>query len=133
MVILNCLSLIILIIFEIVLTIFVVLKLQKARNSVKELNEQLKILGEAVLISFVKVKNIVIKTNRVVAFVTNEKFVRVHSIIKIFITSLQIFIFIKTLDFSKGIKNLNFKNIKKILFSQIAKKLALKAVNYFVG
>ncbi len=133
MVILNCLSLIILIIVEVVLTIFVVLKLEKARNSIKKLNEQLNIFKETVLISFAKVKNIVTKTNKVVAFVTNEKIIKIHSVLKFLATALQIFIFVKTFDFSKGMKNLNFKNIKKILFSELAKKFAFKVINYFCG
>ncbi len=131
MVILNCLSLIIVIFVEIVLTVFAVLKLEKARKTIKNLNEQLKIFAQTVLVSFVKVKNIMTKTNKLVAFVTNKKLVRIHSVLKILATFLQILIFIKTLDFSKGMKNLNFKNLKKIFLSELAKNLTFKAINYF--
>ena len=131
MVILNCLSLIIVIFVEIVLTVFAVLKLEKARKTIKNLNEQLKIFAQTILVSFVKVKNIMTKTNKLVAFVTNKKLVRIHSVLKILATFLQILIFIKTLDFSKGMKNLNFKNLKKILLSELAKNLTFKVINYF--
>ena len=130
MIILNCVSLIILIIFEIVLTAFCVKKLINADTNVQKLSQNLSVAGSTILAIFYKTKDIVFKTNKFVSILTSKKLLRIHSILKYTLNIAEIYFLIRTLDFSKGSKKLTFKNIKKLLFTEAAKKLIFKAINF---
>ena len=127
MIILNCASLIILIIFEIVLTCFVVIKLEQSRLKVETINEKLSCVAASTLVICTKVKEYVLKVNKFVSIITSKKIQRIHTILKYTLNIAEIVILIKTMDFSKGI---NYKNIKKLLYTEVSKKLIFKILKF---
>ena len=128
MIILNCLSIIILLIAEIISTVFLVVKFKKAAKKIEELN--LKILSTAKTITntFSKIRNTIHKINKLVLIITDKKFKKIHAIIKFSISLIEVFIFVRTIKLSKGFKTLGFKDIKKILLAKIVKNLVFKFV-----
>ena len=127
MIILNCASLIILIIFEIVLTCFVVVKLEQSRLKVEAINEKLSCVASSTLVICTKVKEYVLKVNKFVSIITSKKIQRIHTVLKYALNIAEIAILIRTMDFSKGI---NYKNIKKLLYTEVSKKLIFKILKY---
>lgn len=130
MIFLNCTSLIILIIFEIALTSFAVIKLNRSIEKVEAINKKLSFAANSTLVICNKVKEYVFKVNKFVSIITSKKIQRIHTVIKYALNIAEIVILIRTMDFSKGIKSLNYKNIKKLLLANVSKKLIFRIMNF---
>lgn len=103
---------------ELVLTCLVVYLLIILEKKIVQLNVSLLETGEMILLANQKIKNTILKINKIVSFITNKKVAQARKIFALTVDIIQIIIFIRSLDFSKGFKSINFSNIKKLLLAQ---------------
>lgn len=119
--------LILLIILEIFLTIYCVRKLLEYNKKIVVLNNELKLYGDLFLRQLIQFRKSIKKINKVVFFITNEKFLRIKKIVSLVIEAIQIIILIRSFKYKKGIK-FNFENLKKLFFSQAFKAILDKII-----
>ena len=119
--------LILLIILEIFLTIYCVRKLLEYNKKIVVLNNELKLYGDLFLRKLIQFRKSIKKINKVVFFITNEKFLRIKKIVSLVFEAIQIIILIRSFKYKKGLK-FNFENLKKLLFSQAFKAILDKII-----
>ena len=119
--------LILLIILEIFLTIYCVRKLLEYNKKIVVLNNELKLYGDLFLRKLIQFRKSIKKINKVVFFITNEKFLRIKKIVSLVFEAIQIIILIRSFKYKKGLK-FNFENLKKLLFSQAFKTILDKII-----
>lgn len=119
--------LILLIILEIFLTIYCVRKLLEYNKKIVVLNNELKLYGDLFLRQLIQFRKSIKKINKVVFFITNEKFLRIKKIVSLVIEAIQIIILIRSFKYKKGLK-FNFENLKKLFFSQAFKAILDKII-----
>ncbi len=119
--------LILLIILEIFLTIYCVRKLLEYNKKIVVLNNELKLYGDLFLRKLIQFRKSIKKINKVVFFITNEKFLRIKKIVSLVIEAIQIIILIRSFKYKKGLK-FNFENLKKLFFSQAFKAILDKII-----
>lgn len=103
---------------EIVLTVICSKKLIELEKKVSMVDKKLKTIYALTCEINTKIKGTIGKINKFVSIITNKKLIKIRQIIKITINVVQIIILIKSLNFSKGLKSINYKNIKRLLFAQ---------------
>ena len=103
---------------EIVLTVICSKKLIELEKKVSIVDKKLKTIYTLTCEINTKIKGTIGKINKFVSIITNKKLIKIRQIIKITINVVQIIILIKSLNFSKGLKSINYKNIKRLLFAQ---------------
>ena len=119
--------LIFLIILEISLTFFCIRKLLEFNKKIIVINNELKLYGDLFLGQLVQFRKSIKKINKVVFFITNEKFLRIKKIVSFVIQAIQIIILIRSFKYQKGLK-FNFDNLKKLFFSQAFKAILDKII-----
>lgn len=108
---------------EVILTTVIINRVIKLEKKVEEINKKLIETGNVIVIAVKKVTNIVSKINKIASFVTNKKIWQIKRFIILTIDIIQFIILIRSLDFSKGLKSINYKNLKKLLFAQALRGL----------
>lgn len=103
---------------ELILTCLVIYMLIILEKKIAQLNVSLLETGEMILLANQKIRNTISKINKIVSFATNKKVAQARKIFALTVDIIQIIIFIRSLDFSKGFKSINFSNIKKLLLAQ---------------
>lgn len=121
---------ILLIILEVILSTIIVLKLIELEKRVVLINEKLTVSSKIIFVVNDKIKKTITTINKFVSIVTNKKFIQISKIIRITLNIIEIIILLRSLDLSKGLKSINYKNIKKLVFAQIVRKMLRKAFNY---
>lgn len=121
---------ILLIILEVILSTIIVLKLIELEKRVVLINEKLTASSKIIFVVNDKIKKTITTINKFVSIVTNKKFIQISKIIRITLNIIEIIILLRSLDLSKGLKSINYKNIKKLVFAQIVRKMLRKAFNY---
>lgn len=119
--------LILLTILEIFLTIYCVRKLLEYNKKIVVLNNELKLYGDLFLRQLIQFRKSIKKINKVVFFITNEKFLRIKKIVSLVFEAIQIIILIRSFKYKKGLK-FNFENLKKLFFSQAFKAILDKII-----
>ena len=108
---------------EVILTTVILNRVIKFEKKVEEINKKLIEAGNVIVIAVKKVTNIVSKINKIASFVTNKKIWQIKRFIILTIDIIQFIVLIRSLDFSKGLKSINYKNLKKLLFAQALRGL----------
>ncbi len=108
---------------EVILTTVIINRVIKLEKKVEEINKKLIEAGNVIVIAVKKVTNIVSKINKIASFVTNKKIWQIKRFIILTIDIIQFIVLIRSLDFSKGLKSINYKNLKKLLFAQALRGL----------
>ncbi len=108
---------------EVILTTVIINRVIKLEKKVEEINKKLIEAGNVIVIAVKKVTNIVSKINKIASFVTNKKIWQIKRFIILTIDIIQFIILIRSLNFSKGLKSINYKNLKKLLFAQALRGL----------
>ena len=108
---------------EVILTTVIINRVIKLEKKVEEINKKLIEAGNVIVIAVKKVTNIVSKINKIASFVTNKKIWQIKRCIILTIDIIQFIILIRSLNFSKGLKSINYKNLKKLLFAQALRGL----------
>ena len=93
--------LILLIILEIFLTIYCVRKLLEYNKKIVVLNNELKLYGDLFLRKLIQFRKSIKKINKVVFFITNEKFLRIKKIVSLVFEAIQIIILIRSFKYKK--------------------------------
>ena len=99
-----------LIFFEIILTTLCIIKIINIEKKVKILHEKLILTFNMILAINKQIKTTITKINKVVSFITNKKLIKISQIIKITVDIVQIIILVRSLNLSKGLKSINYKN-----------------------
>jgi len=115
---------------EIILTIICVQKFIELDKKILSYNDKLIEINSTILEINAKVKKVIAKIRKIINIITNKKIIQVLRIINLSIDIIQIVILIRSLDFSKGLKSINTKNLKKIALSHISKEFFKKI---FIG
>ena len=108
---------------EVILTTVIINRVIKLEKKVEEINKKLIEAGNVIVIAVKKVTNIVSKINKIASFVTNKKIWQIKRFIILTIDIIQFIVLIRSLNFSKGLKSINYKNLKKLLFAQALRGL----------
>ena len=108
---------------EVILKTVIINRVIKLEKKVEEINKKLIEAGNVIVIAVKKVTNIVSKINKIASFVTNKKIWQIKRFIILTIDIIQFIVLIRSLDFSKGLKSINYKNLKKLLFAQALRGL----------
>lgn len=124
---------ILLIILEVILSAIIVNKLIVFEKQVVALNNKLIASSKMILIINNKIKKTITTLNKFVSVITNKKFIQVQKIIRITINIIEIVVLLRSLNLSKGIKSINYKNIKKLLLAQVIRKMIRKSINYLAN
>ncbi len=119
---------ILLIILEVILSTIIVLKIIALEKYILLLNKKLTCASKMIFIVNNKIKKTIISLNKFVSIVTNKKFIQISRIIRITLNVIEIVILLRSLDLSKGIKSINYKNIKKLLLAQVIRKIIRKII-----
>ena len=120
---------ILLIFLEIILSAICVVQLIKIEKKVIAYNQNLIILGERVLEVNKIIRDTIKKINKVISIFSNRKFILIRKILRYTLNTIQIILFLKSLNLSKGLKSINYKTIKKILYAEIARKILVKILD----
>lgn len=115
--------------FEIFITSFLVVKLIEAQKVVEGYNGKLVFGGKVILELNKGFNKNIKKINKVVAIFSNKNILLAIKIVRMSISIIQVILFIRTINFSKGFL-LNIKAIKKLLFAQVTKELIKKICKY---
>ena len=118
------------ILLEIILCSICVAQLVKLEKKVVAMNEKLVLTSEIILDVNKQIKQVIQKINKVVAIFRNKKILAIGRILKISIDIIQVAIFIKSLDFSKGVKSINYKNIKRVIYAEIIRRVIVKTADF---
>ena len=124
---------ILLIILEVILSTIIVNKLIVFEKQVVALNNKLIASSKMILIINNKIKKTITTLNKFASVITNKKFIQVQKIIRITINIIEIVVLLRSLNLSKGIKSINYKNIKKLLLAQVIRKMIRKSINYLAN
>ena len=108
---------------EVILRTVIINRVIKFEKKVEEINKKLIEAGNVIVIAVKKVTNIVSKINKIASFVTNKKIWQIKRFIILTIDIIQFIVLIRSLNFSKGLKSINYKNLKKLLFAQALRGL----------
>lgn len=121
---------IITIFLEIFAVTFCCIKLVEFEKKVYQFNDKLNETGEKIITTCQNIRNTIQKVNKVINFLTNKKFWQIKKIIFMIIETIQIITLIKSLDFSKGLKSVNYRTLKKLFFAQISKEIIRKILTF---
>jgi hypothetical protein len=122
-------SILLLIIFEIIFTLFCVKKIIQCEKRVDEIHLKMLEGAKKLLEINDEVRNALKKINKVVKILTNK---RLHQVKRIFMMSLDIIqtiILFRSLNLSKGLKSVNFGNLKKLAYARIIQQIIGKIIN----
>lgn len=124
---------ILLIILEVILSTIIVIKIIALEKYIIALNEQIKVSSKVIFLINNKIKKTITTLNKFVSIITNKKFIQIRKIIRITLNIIEIIILLRSLDLTKGIKSINYKNIKKVLLAQIVRRIIRKSIIYFAN
>ena len=126
----STLSIYLLIIFEIILTIFCVKKIRIFEEKIDNIHLQMIEVATQVL----KINDTIIKTlkkvNKVVRILTNKKFHQIRKIIMMTIDIIQAIILLKSLNLSKGLKSIDIRILKKLAYAKITQQVIKKLLDF---
>lgn len=113
---------------EIILTLIIVLKTVQLEKKIISYNEKLNLTGEIIIKICKTTRATVANVNKFVRIITNKNLIQTLRIIRITVDTIQIIILLKSLSLSKGFKSINFKNIKKVLLSEVIRRFLRRFV-----
>ncbi len=116
------------IILELILTYILIVKIIELEKHVNGLNQKLFEIYELILLVNKKIKNTISKINKVVSILTNRKFITARRIIALTVDIIQVIIFVRSLNLSKGFnfKKINYKTLKKLFIANTLRGIVRK-------
>jgi len=118
----------ILTVIEICATIFIVAKIVDFEKKVDEFHEKFLLIAKEILVINDRLKDAIGKINKVLEFITNKRLYQTIDILKTAFNTVQIILLIRSFDFSKNKKLLNYKNIKDLVLSEFARRITRKII-----
>ena len=128
--IISIFSIFLLIIFEIIFTIFCVKIIRQCEKRVDEFHLAMLENAKKFLEVNDKIRKVLKKVNKAIKVLSNE---RLHQIKRIFMMSLdviQVIILLRSLNLSKGVKSINFGNLKKLAYMRIVQQTLKKTLDF---
>lgn len=110
-------------VIEIILTGLCIFQILKLEKRVIELNHTLIYYHELILEINKKVKEILSKINKVVSIIKDRRFQVARKILHFSIDTIQIILLIRSLNFSKGLKSIDFTTLKRVATAEIVKRV----------
>ena len=123
-------SIILLIFVEIFTTVFCVKKLLKYETKVDETHVKMLEKAKEILEINDEIQKTIVKINKVIRILSNKKLHQIKNIIMMTLDIIQVVILIKSLNFSKGIKSINFKTLQKLAYAKIGHQVAKKVLDF---
>ena len=122
-------SIILLIFFEIIFTLFCVKKIIQCEKRVDEIHLKMLEGAKKLLEINDEVRKVLKKVNKVVKILTNKRLHQIKRILMMTLDIIQTIILFKSLDLSKGIKSINYGNLKKLAYARIIQQIMSKIIN----
>ena len=122
-------SIILLIFFEIIFTLFCVKKIIQCEKRVDEIHLKMLEGAKRLLEINDEVRKVLKKVNKVVKILTNKRIHQIKRILMMTLDIIQTIILFKSLDLSKGIKSINYGNLKKLAYARIIQQIISKIIN----
>ena len=123
-------SIYMLIIFEIIFTLFCVKKIIQCEKRVDEIH--LKMLEGAKKILEVndEIRATLKKANKVIKILTNKRLHQIKHIFMITLDIIQTIILIRSLNLSKGLKSINYGVLRKLAYAKVLQQALKKALDF---
>ena len=125
---LKNLFLILLTVSEVYLTVFLVKKFIEFEEKINEIHRKFIVIATEVLIINDKIIEIIKKLNKVLNFITNKRVYQTISILKTIFNTAQIILLIRSFDYSKNKNIFNYKNMKKLVMSEVIRRITRKII-----
>ena len=126
----STLSLYLLIIFEIFFTVFCVKKILSFEKYIDEIHVKMLEGAKRVLEINDEVNKAIKKVNKIIKMISNKRFHQIKRIIMTTVDIVQIVILLKTLNIKKGIKEVDFKTLKKLALTGFSSGLIKKVLDF---
>ena len=111
---------------EICLTVIIVKQIIQLEKRVLAYNQKLIEINSLILEVNEKVKKVISKVRKIIDLITSHRIITIFRIINVSIDIIQAVILLRSLDFSKGLKSINYRNLKKIALSHFSKEFLKK-------
>ena len=118
-----------LMIFEVIFTIFCVKKISKAQVCVEEIHVKMLEGAKKILEINDEIRKVLKKINKVVKIITNKKLHQIKRIIMLAMDIIQIIMLFRSLNLSKATKTLDLKLLKNIAFARIGQQIVRKVLD----
>ena len=126
----STLSLYLLIIFEIIFTVFCVKKLLSFEKYIDEIHVKMLEGAKRVLEINDEVQATIKKINKIIKAISNKKFHQIKRIIMTIADIVQIIVLLKTLNIKKGIKEIDFKVLRKLAVARVSSQIVKKLLDF---
>lgn len=120
---------ILLIFFEIIFTVFCVKKIIELEIKVNEIHVKMLEGAKKILEINDEIRKIITKINKIIRILTNKKLHQIRRIIMMTLDIIQVTILIRSLNVSKGLKSIDFKVLKKLLYAKAGQEIIKKVLN----
>ena len=120
---------IMLIIFEVIFTIFCVKKICKIEVRVDEIHVQMLEGAKKVLEINDEIRKVLKKVNKVVRIITNKRLHQIKSAIMLIMDIVQVILLFKSLNLSNGAKSFDYKLLKNIAFARVGQQIIRKVLD----
>ena len=120
---------VLLIFFEIIFTVICVKKLVELENKVNDFHIKMLEYTKKILETIDEIKKIITKINKITKILTNKKLHQIKNLIMMTMDIIQLVILIKSLKLSKGLKSIDFKVIKNLMFAKATQEIIKKVLN----
>lgn len=126
----STLSIYLLIIVEIILTIFCVKKILLLEANVDRIHLNMLEKAREILELNDEIKKVLKKINKVIRIINNKKFHQIKRIIMMTIDVIQVIFLLKSLNLSKGIKTIDFKILRRLVYAKVGQQIFKKALDF---
>lgn len=128
--IISTFSICLLIIVEIILTVFCVKKICFLENCVDEIHLKMLEKAKEILELNDEINKILKKINKVIRIISNKKFHQIKRLIMMIIDIIQMIFLLKSLNLSKGLKSVDFKLLRKIAYLKVGQQIFKKVLDF---
>ena len=126
----TTLSIFLLIIFEIIVTVFCVKRLIKTEQYIDEVHIVMLEKAKIILEINDEIQKTIKKINKIIKFISNKKLLQTKRILMMAIDIIQIILLVKSLNLSKGAKSVNYKMLKNLAYAKIGQETIRKILDF---
>ncbi|MBR5304516.1 MAG: hypothetical protein IKU37_06790 [Candidatus Gastranaerophilales bacterium] len=126
----STLSIFLLIFVEIVLTIFCIKKLHFFENKVNEIHVKMLERAQKLIEINDEIQKNLKKINKIIKIVSNKRFYQIKRLIMMIIDVVQVIMLVKSLNFAKGAKIIDYKLLKNIAYARIVQQVIRKFLDF---
>lgn len=126
----SIISIFLLLFIEIALTVLCVRKILAFELKINEAHVKMLESAKKALEINDEIQNSIKKINKIFKILSNKKLYQIKKLVMMTIDIIQVIILIKSFDFSKGAKKINYKLLKNIAYARIIQQIFKKFLDF---